>query len=62
MYLRAALDGAGFASNKFLKEFAEGGLICSSLEKKQNRYTKRVSYNGTKIHVVQIPQGAELPL
>ena len=62
MYLRAALDSAGFASNKFLKEFAESGLICSSLEKKQNRYTKRVSYNGTKIHVVQIPQGAELPL
>ena len=62
MYLRAALDSAGFASNKFLKEFAESGLICSSLEKKQNRYTKRVSYNGTKIHVVQIPQGTELPL
>ena len=59
MYLRAALDGAGFASNKFLKEFAEGGLICSSPEKDKRRFTKRVSYNGTKIHVVQIPQGME---
>ena len=62
MYLRAALDDAGFSSNKFLKEFAENGLICSSSEKKQNRYTKRVSYNGTKIHVVQIPQSIEQPL
>ena len=59
MYLRAALDDEGFSSNKFLKEFAEMGLICSSSEKNQRRFTKRVSYGGTKLHVIQIPQGME---
>ena len=59
MYLRAALDDAGFSSNKFLKEFAEMGLICSSPEKNKRRFTKRVSYGGTKLHVVQIPQVME---
>ena len=59
MYLRAALDDAGFSSNKFLKEFAEGGLICSTPEKDKRRFTKRVSYGGTKIHVIQIPQNME---
>ena len=59
MYLRAALDDEGFSSNKFLKEFAEMGLICSSPEKNKRRFTKRVSYDGTKLHVVQIPQGME---
>lgn len=59
MYLRAALDDEGFSSNKFLKEFAEMGLICSSPEKNKRRFTKRVSYGGTKLHVVQIPQVME---
>ena len=59
MYLRAALDDAGFSSNKFLKEFVEGGLICSTPEKGKRRFTKRVSYSGTKIHVIQIPQEME---
>lgn len=62
MYLRAALDDVGFSSNKFLKEFAESGLICSTPEKGKCRFTKRVSYGGTKIHVVQIPQTLEQPL
>lgn len=62
MYLRAALDDAGFSSNKFLKEFVESGLICSTPEKGKRRFTKRVSYGGTKIHVVQIPQSIEQPL
>lgn len=59
MYLRDALDGAGFASNKFLKELAETGLICSTPEKGRRRFTKRVSYGGAKLHVVQIPQREE---
>ena len=62
MYLRAALDDAGFSSNKFLKEFAESGLICSTPEKSNRRFTKRVSYGGAKIHVIQIPQTVEQPL
>ena len=59
MYLRDALDDAGFAPNKFLKELAESGRICSTSEKGKRRFTKRVSYGGAKLHVVQIPQGEE---
>jgi len=62
MYLRAALDDAGFSSNKFIKEFVESGLICSTPEKGKRRFTKRVSYGGAKIHVIQIPQTVEQPL
>ena len=62
MYLRAALDDAGFSSNKFLKEFVESGLICSTPEKGKRRFTKRVSYRGAKIYVIQIPQTVEQSL
>ena len=56
VYITNALDAEGFSSTKLLREFADSGLIDSSMEGGRRRFKVRVSRSGRKIRVIRIRQ------
>lgn len=54
-YLEEALEKVGFRPNKILKEFADKDLISTIDEGEMRRFKIRVSYNGARVYVIQIP-------